>query len=130
MSTKSRPDLLPKTLDQALGRLIEEMNEAGVEIGHIMRFGYHAKDRMTGNVYDNGQALMKELKDVQDAIEDYKKFYVAYYFKYETPQLIEHGNVNIQLDDSDLRDSSRPKFCRHPLTQCTFPQCGCNIEKA
>lgn len=90
MSHETRPDLLPKTLDEALGRLVEEMHEAGVEIGHIMRFGYLAKDRSTGKVYNNGQALIAELIDVQDAIERFRAFY--YNRNFMVP--INHGNVN------------------------------------
>lgn len=74
MSHETRPDLLPKTLDEALGRLVEEMHEAGVEIGHIMRFGRVARDNASGIVYDNDLALRKELNDLKDAIQRYEEF--------------------------------------------------------
>lgn len=129
MSALTRPDLLPKTLDEALGRLVEEMHEAGVEIGHIMRFGRVARDNASGKIYDNAFALRKELNDLKDAIQRYEEFDNSYLNEMRfQPKPIDHGNVNIQLDDSDYGALNRPYGCKHPMTVCMYPQCNCFKE--
>lgn len=92
MSHVTRPDLLPKTLDEALGRLVEEMHEAGVEVGHIMRFGRVARDNATDKIYDNAFALRKELNDLKDAIQRYEEFDDAHLsgMRFQ-PKPINHG---------------------------------------
>lgn len=67
-----RDDLKPTTAKASLGWLIEELSEALVECGHIMRFGVTAVDPKTNFEYSNLTALMNELEHAELAIENFR----------------------------------------------------------
>ena len=63
-----RQDLLPKTVEGKLARIVEECGEVLQAIGKIQRFGYTATDPLTNKRYDNWLDLQTELFQLSHAI--------------------------------------------------------------
>jgi hypothetical protein len=70
-----REDLLPKTFDTGVSRIVEESGEVIEIIGRVLkitgklqRFGYIATDSVTGKSYDNVADLFTELDQLEHAI--------------------------------------------------------------
>jgi NTP pyrophosphatase (non-canonical NTP hydrolase) len=63
-----RLDLLPKTLDGKLDKVVEEAGEFLQAYGKFRAFGAHPRDEKTGIAYDNVRDIKRELEDLMFAV--------------------------------------------------------------
>jgi NTP pyrophosphatase (non-canonical NTP hydrolase) len=63
-----RKDLLPKSFDGRLAKLVEESGEFLQAYGKYMRHGAKPTDPKTGKKYDNVADMISEMKDMAHAL--------------------------------------------------------------
>ena len=70
-----RADLLPKTYDKALIRVIQEAAEVIQVVTKLQQYGFTATDPKTGKSYDNVSDMLNEFNDLEHAINTIRKFH-------------------------------------------------------
>lgn len=69
-----RRDLLPRTFAGALSKVMQECGEVIQDASKLQMFGRYATDPKTGIGYNNIKALLKECRDLEQAIIQLRKF--------------------------------------------------------
>ena len=65
-----KPEYVPKSLNQKLGWLIEEMGEVQAAVGKTLRWGFASTNPEPGASKEmNGDWILRELNDAERAIQ-------------------------------------------------------------
>ena len=72
-----REDLLPRTYEEALIRVIQKASEVTKVVTKLLQYGFTATDERTGVVYDNLNDMMSEFYDLQHAMETIRAYHRA-----------------------------------------------------
>ena len=100
-----REDLLPRTYEGALIRVIQEAGEVIQAVTKLQQYGEEARDPLTGRVHDNVEQMLSEFNDLQHAMDTIRRYHL------ETPPM-----TVVPMPDIPIQDVSSPVTVEQIMT--------------